>query len=1523
MYKPYFRCLAWMLLWLLPALWARVYAQPGGWSVKSSNFQFSMSVLAQIETGGQINAALNNHLAAFSGGQIRGYAKSVQAGSKVCYFLNVYANNYQHDKIYFMAFVGGENRVYECTDTVSFLHQKNVGTLAQPYLLHFTLSPRPLIYSLANIDYVESGCAQGPLLNIEASDDLDAEGNGLTYSVDGGADAARFTLNTATGVLNWNNFTPDFEQPADAGQNNTYEISVKVTDTNGNFFVQQIVVRVVDDYPPTAVCPGAKTGKTSDDGTGDCSSTVTGDLSVKLPPGCGTYPVSYLLEGATTGQGMGQLPAVQVFSVGKTTVRYTVTDDSGSKQSSCSFTVTITDDEPLSIQCPAPKTAGTQPGVCYGTVTGLAATVNDNCAAPPFGYTLSGVTSGSGNGQLNDNQQFNLGITTVVYTVRDNTSQQVLASCSFKVTIADGEPPSLSCPADISTALTSGCSTLLTGTGATVTDNCAGMTLSYSLSGASTGTGTDQVPGGQRFNAGVTTVQYTAADGAGQSSCSFKITIVEKTKPDIHCPGNQAVMLGSSCTAVLPDYSASATVSDNCTPTADIAVTQTPAAGATLSVIGTQSVQLTATDGSGNTHFCTFAVSVQDNPDFTITCPPAQQVCSGSIGDYRSLAGLTGICGMTVPPIVQNPASGTAFPANTTQMTVTFSATDGQRSTQCAITVTLGDTQAPTARCKAAVAVMQAGGQASIAVADVNDGSTDNCGIQNISLSKTTFTCSDRPLATVVLTVTDLQGASSNCSASVTFSDPNAYCCSAPDAICRSNPAVTLGANNQVTIATSDINNNSLYTCGLQSMTVSPNTANCSNVGFPLTVTLTVTDLNGASDQCTANVTVRDLTPPGITCPADQTVAADANCRAMVGDRIGLASGLSDNCSPSGSIAVGQSPPASTVITGHNQFSTVYLTATDLSGNNNSCSFKVIVKDVSPPTGVCKPASVQLNSAGTGSLAASAVFQSGTDNCGTVSPLSVSPNAFTCSQLGANTVVLTVQDGNGNSATCNAVVTVVDNIPPTITCPPPPVLTANPATCTALATGVTATVQDNCGAQLTYVLSGATAGSGTGQISNVAFNSGQTTVTFTATDAGGQSTQCSFVVTVSPCFKGRIIWKQDQTTGVKDVTVGVTGDQSATAVTGADGNYSFAFASGSQFTITPVKNINKLNGINASDAFRIQQHLSGNLITDPWQLIAADVSVSGTITSLDANIIQLSLLNNTQALAQFIKSWRFVPVSYALPNPPWGFPEQIDVTTGTISGAKDFYGIKVGDLAAPYANPANGGQGNPMILRVRDQVLQAGDLLPVELGVDPLSDVAAVQMALQFDPERLRFEGIEPLQALPLSADNFGLSESEAGILRMVWIAPAQGQALKHAAPLLRLRFRVLESGARLSEVLATADSVLAGRVYDSDLAESEVSLRFEQSTAVAVPDAASPLLQSHPNPFADRTLLRFALPQACEARLRLFNASGRLLWERSGAWPAGQQELWIEAPTATGLLYCELTTPHGVWLHRMIRTGR
>ena len=86
---------------------------------------------------------------------------------------------------------------------------------------------------------------QTSAIDVNATDDADSEGAGLTFSLSGGADDARFAIDASTGLVTFNS-APDFENPADVGGDNQYNIQVTVTDAGGLTDVQDISITVTD-----------------------------------------------------------------------------------------------------------------------------------------------------------------------------------------------------------------------------------------------------------------------------------------------------------------------------------------------------------------------------------------------------------------------------------------------------------------------------------------------------------------------------------------------------------------------------------------------------------------------------------------------------------------------------------------------------------------------------------------------------------------------------------------------------------------------------------------------------------------------------------------------------------------------------------------------------------------------------------------------------------------------------------------------------------------------------------------------------------------------------------------------------------------------------------------------------------------------------------------------------------------------------------------------------------------------------
>jgi Ca2+-binding RTX toxin-like protein/glucose/arabinose dehydrogenase len=73
----------------------------------------------------------------------------------------------------------------------------------------------------------------------------DAEGDALAWRIAGGADAARFAIDAATGALSFR-VAPDFEAPRDADRDNRYAVEIEARDASGLAATQALTVQVTD-----------------------------------------------------------------------------------------------------------------------------------------------------------------------------------------------------------------------------------------------------------------------------------------------------------------------------------------------------------------------------------------------------------------------------------------------------------------------------------------------------------------------------------------------------------------------------------------------------------------------------------------------------------------------------------------------------------------------------------------------------------------------------------------------------------------------------------------------------------------------------------------------------------------------------------------------------------------------------------------------------------------------------------------------------------------------------------------------------------------------------------------------------------------------------------------------------------------------------------------------------------------------------------------------------------------------------
>ncbi len=356
----------------------------------------------------------------------------------------------------------------------------------------------------------------------------------------------------------------------------TTTVTYTATDAAGNTSTVSFDVIVTDNQDPTIACPANVTMSTE---TGvsyavvnfeNATATDNCDVSVEQTAG---------------------LASGSQFPIGVSTVTFTATDASGNT-AECSFTITITDNEPPTIVCPANVDMNVDAGVCGAVVSFETPSASDNSGLDVTVTQTAGPASG---------EVFPVGTTTVTFTATDAAGNS--ASCSFDVTVTDNEDPTFGTVSDIMVNTDAGvCGAVVSFEAPSATDNCEGTVVTLNEG---------SLASGSEFPVGTTTVTYTATDAAGNTSTvSFDVIVTDNEDPTIACPSDIITtnVIGQNYAVVT--YT-EITATDNCGVTVER--TSGLASGAQFP-IGTTVVTYVATDSSGNQTECSFTVLVKGTP---------------------------------------------------------------------------------------------------------------------------------------------------------------------------------------------------------------------------------------------------------------------------------------------------------------------------------------------------------------------------------------------------------------------------------------------------------------------------------------------------------------------------------------------------------------------------------------------------------------------------------------------------------------------------------------------------------------------------------------------------------------------------------------------------------------------------------------------------------------------------------------------------------------------------------------------
>ncbi len=1118
------------------------------------------------------------------------------------------------------------------------------------------------------------------------------------------------------------------------------------------------------------------------------------------------------------------------------------------------------------------------------------------------------VSSPAGFSVTDTIERLSVGAHTFVFTATDSSGNS--ATHTLVITVTDNTLPTAVCINGISAALqNSGTVTVNTSQfNNNSFDNCSptdSLTLLIQRLDSSMMTPSATLIYDCADADGVTEhpVKLYVRDRSGnESSCQTYIVIQDNAAPTFtFCPPSKTTDCQLSLDPAL-NGNGVATASDNCAINLTLTYTDTVSFG--TGPVACELVKRTwlAEDLAGNTAVCVQNFTIQDNKppifatlpaDATITCsdPLVTPPVVTATDNCSAPADIDIVYTEVKTDTAAGPCGQYSY-----KVRRTWTATDEcGNSTTHTQNITVSDTQAP----------LFPGLPDTLVVLSANQPPNTSCivpvalnitpSLSDCTPSSSLLVTHDSPFAMsgadasgnypvgdtrVIFTATDLCGNVGRDTVIVRVEDN-----SIPTVICNNNVVVALGSTGTAVLQASDIDLGSTDNCAIDTMTLSPATFDCGDIGDN-SVVLTVTDIYGNVNTCTVNVEV------------------------AIGPNVGFS--LTTTATPESYFGFANGTVTATATGGSGAFIYAWLPdSTQTTSFIDSLTAGTYIVAVLDTMTQCIQIDTAIVEAGQ-KITVEIDSVSGSPNQLVQVPVTVDNffqvNGFSYAIIVVDTAVGTIVSTNTLNASLPGLSATVSNGQVNITW-----VGGTPVTLPA------GTLLFNIAVQLkpNAVIGAMTPVAVSGPFQFLQSINGTATMTM-ADSVNGSITVIPNANIVK--IGGDIVTWKAPVKPVPNVIVTLTGSVTDNQVTGPTGTYLFSVPSASNTVVTPAKVTAGNDKISAADLLLIQNHIFGNLLTSPYQWVAANVNNSGgpnPITLADYLLIQRVVLGTDQHI-QGSPDWKFIPQSYTFPAPNpliTPFPTTISHTPATMDFLDDdFVAVRMGDVNGNIVpeftnNESEARSGETFRFRLEDRAFRAGEVITVPFKASDFTDRQAYQMTIEFDPAVFALENIGQ-GTLQLTEDHFGTAHLSDGSLTTVWVSRAP-VTFRDGEVLFTLSFRTLQSGRSLREVLHPGSAVTPAEAYDRDGKTMKIDFDFDQ--LVSSPDEHDfALYQNQPNPFYNGTTIGFRLPATSRATLRVFSSSGRLVKTVVGEFEKGYNELNFTPDElgAAGVYWYELETP-------------
>lgn len=337
-----------------------------------------------------------------------------------------------------------------------------------------------------------------------------------------------------------------------------------------------------------------------------------------------------------------------------------------------------------------------------------------------------------------------------------------------------------------------------------------------------------------------------------------------------------------------------------------------------------------------------------------------------------------------------------------------------------------------------------------------------------------------------------------------------------------------------------------------------------------------------------------------------------------------------------------------------------------------------------------------------------------------------------------------------------------------------------------------------------------------------------------------------------------------------------------------------------------------LNGISTLDLIAIQNHiLSTDLLDSPYQIIAADVDNSSSVTVADLIYLRKLILALETELPNK-EVWKYLDAAHEFMDDtqPWGYIEHhyfSELSTENLT--TDFIAVKIGDVNSSNSHAERRNDQFTTIDVSVDKVDGSG--INYHLRSEANKSIYGCQVSLKYDAQDLTLHSIVDNHGVEITRSHYIDND---GKITISW---NDTKPIIYDQEFLTIRFKYKENEFRHLDIAALElNHHFQNELYTTEMTAIRIeNINEDDNDRFTIENA-------FPNPFLTESTISFKTAAPTQINLSVYTASGIELIKRKFWSKGGYENLALDFKNIQqhGILYCKIESENRKEIIKLIR---